>query len=115
MMVIPVIMVLERAVRDAGIPIAGISVGDPNNRATWSATYINGVTDQQKAQVVQILATIDPQDATIVSNIKTDLAQAVGVDVLTAIAQALWEAIPTPALTLPQMRQRAIALYKAKL
>src|ERR671934_243827 len=38
-MVIPIILVLDRALRDAGIPIDGVSVGDPNNRATWKVSY----------------------------------------------------------------------------
>ena len=34
-----VIAILDRAVRAAGVPIDGVSIGDPANRATWTVQF----------------------------------------------------------------------------
>jgi hypothetical protein len=112
----PSVMVLERAIRDAGIPIDGVSIGDVNDRSTWRAFYQPAATAQQRAQGDQILATVDPQDATVLTELKADYASSLtNQDVLIALAQALWEAIPAPVTTLVQTRARFLALLKARL
>jgi len=115
-MVIPLIMVVDRALRDAGIPIDGVSIGSPNDRATWRADYTTAATSAQRTQGDQIVATIDPQDAATIANIKNDLAAGLtNRDELIALAQALFEAIPAPTVTLPQLKARFLVLLKARL
>lgn len=113
---IPITAVLDRAIRDLGIPIDGVSVGDPNDRSTWKAFYQASATDAQKTQGDALLLTIDPQSPTILAEIKQDLAVSDATkDLIVSVAQALWEAIPVPTLTLAQLRARVIALYRARL
>lgn len=115
-MTVPVLLVLDRALRDLGIPIDGVSVGDPNDRATWRAFYQATATAAQRTQGDLLLATIDPQDLTTVNEIKQDMAVSDATkDLIVSVAQALWEAIPVPTLTLAQLRARVIALYRARL
>lgn len=114
-MLIPLLLVLDRALRDAGLPIDGVSVGDPLVRSTWKAFYQASATPAQRTQGDALLATIDPQDAATIANIKADFAMAnVDEDVLTSLAQALWECIPAPTKTLAQLRARFIAILKTK-
>lgn len=116
MAIIPVVMVVDRALRDAAIPIDGVSVGDPTDRSTWKAFYQASATAQQRAQGDALLLTIDPQDPAILAEIKQDFAIADATkDLIVSLAQALWEAIPVPTVTLAQLRARVIALYRAKL
>lgn len=115
-MLIPPLMVLDRALRDLGIPIDGVSIGDPLDRSTWQAFYRPIATAAQRAQGDALLLTIDPQDPVTVAEIKQDIAVGDATkDLIASVAQALWEAIPAPTLTLAQLRARTIALYRAKL
>jgi hypothetical protein len=110
---IPVPLVLDRALRDAGIPIDGVSVGDPAVRATWRALYQASATAAQRTQGDQILATIDPQDAATLANIKADLTTTrANDDLIRAIVQGLWEAIPAPTMTLAQLKTRVLTIYR---
>ena len=116
---IPVLLVLDRALRDAGIPLDGVTVGDPQNRATWKAVYPAAATPAQRTQGDQILATIDPQDPTTVANIKADFATSdANRELIRAVVQGLYEAIPTPtpALdTLVKLRARILTIYRGLL
>lgn len=115
-MLIPLVMVLDRALRDAGIPIDGVSVADPGNRATWRVFYAASATASQRTQGDALVLTIDPQDAVTLNNIRQDIAAALTAqDVIFALGQALWEAIPAPATTLAQTRTRFMQLLKARL
>lgn len=113
---IPPLLVLERALRDAGIPIDGVSVGDPANRATWRAFYQANATAAQRTQGDTLLATIDPQDAATVTNIKADFATThSNEDLIQAMARGLWECIPVPTMTLAQLKARVLLLYRNSL
>lgn len=113
---IPLSYVLDRALRDAGIPIDGVSIGDPLNRTTWRAIYTATATPAQRAQGDALLQTVDPQDPAIIANIKQDLAALLtGKDELFALGQALWEAIPAPTTTLAQTRNRFMQLLRNRL
>src|SRR5262245_44768334 len=102
-MQVPVILVVERALRDAGIPIDGVSIGDQNDRTTWRAFYQAVATAPQRAQGDALIASVDTQDATIVAEIKADFALSeANQDIAFALGQALWEAIPSPLTTLLQ-------------
>lgn len=114
-MLISPIVVLDRALRDAGIPIDGLAMGHPTNKATWVVYYTVAATPAQRAQGDALLQTFDTQDATTIANIKADYAMSqVDADILTSLAQALWECIPAPSKTLVQLRARFIALLKTK-
>jgi len=115
-MLIPPILVIERTLKDAGIPIDGVSVGDPATRATWRAFYQATATAAQRTQGDGLLLTLDPQDPTVVAAIKADLATGTtNRDELIAITQALYAAIPNPLLTLAQVRAQFLANLKARL
>jgi hypothetical protein len=118
-MQIPLILVLDRALRDAGLPIDGVSVGDPADRSTWKAFYQVSATAAQRTQGDQLLATIDPQDPTTVANIKADLATTdANRELIRAIVQGLYEAIPNPPValdTLAKLRARILQIYRGLL
>src|SRR4051812_32557146 len=107
-------IVLDRALRDAGIPIDGVSIGNANDRSTWKAIYQVAATAAQRLQGDNILATLSADDVATNANLKADLAVILAdMDVEKAMAQALWECIPAPTMTKLQLRNRVIALLKA--
>jgi hypothetical protein len=115
-MIIPPILVIERTLRDAGLPIDGVSVGSPLDRTTWKAFYQASATGAQKAQGDALLLTLDPQDPTVVAEIKADFATGLtNHDELIAMTQAIYAAIPNPLLTLTQVRAQFLATLKARL
>src|SRR5438105_15498983 len=112
----PAILLIERAVRDAGIPIDGVSIGDLTDRSTWRAFYQASATSAQRTQGDAILATLDLTDPTLLAEVKSDWATGLtNEDVLIAMAQALYQAIPTPTLTLAQVRANFFTILKARL
>lgn len=115
-MVIPPIMVIDRALRDAGIPIDGVSIGDPLDRTTWKAFYQPSATPAQTSQGDAILATVNPQDPTILSEIKADTVTAgSNQEFLRALTQATFELVTTPANfpTLVSFRTRIRTLWQS--
>src|SRR5262245_9320964 len=95
---IPPNEVLERALRDAGIPIVGVVIVDITARATWRAQYLPGATTPQRAQGDTIMQTFDLNDPTTLANIKQDIATVVsGEDFAIAVAQATYELVQSPA------------------
>jgi len=54
---------VDRAVRAAGIPIDGVSIGDPANRATWRVDFTPAATPAQRTQAATILTTVVVDDA----------------------------------------------------
>lgn len=113
-MVVTPILVVDRALRDAGIPIDGVSMGDPVNRATWRVFYSASATPAQRAQGDALLTTLDPQDPVTIANVKADLSITLAdTEVLKAVTQALWECIPVPTLTKIQLRARILQLLRS--
>lgn len=107
-------LVLDRALRDAGIPIDGVSIGNPNDRLTWKAFYQDAATALQRTQGDNLLATLQADDVATNANLKADLAVSLAdMDVIKAIVQALFECIPAPTKTALQLKARIIALLKA--
>jgi|SRR6266446_3782054 len=49
---------LDAALKAAGIPIIGVSIGDPNTRGTWRVQYEAGATDAQRAAGAVLLTTL---------------------------------------------------------
>lgn len=111
-------MILDRALRDAGIPIDGVSIGAPADRATWRAIYAPAATPAQIAQGNALILSIDPQDATTISNLKQDLAaSATNMDLILSLGQATYELAQAPASfpTLLSFRQRVMTLLRNRL
>jgi len=96
---------LDKALRAAGVPISGVSIGDVADRSTWLVTpsdlqaqaqpVINGFTPPTPNTLLTDSATVETQQKA-----------------LKAVAMALWECIPAPTMTKLQLQARAIAIYK---
>lgn len=115
-MSIPAVLVVERALRDAGIPIDGVSIGTPADRSTWKAFYQASATAQQRSQGDALLQSVSLTDPTILAEIKADLSATLITDVMKALTQATYEAIPAPTFaTLGAYRQRIMQLYQGLL
>lgn len=97
---------LDKALRAAGLPIEGVSIGDTANKATWRVVPS---TLQASAQPL-IDAFVMPDAATLLSD---DAQRETGEKKLKAVALALWECIPAPTMTKAQLVARAIAIYKS--
>lgn len=116
MMEFAIATVLDRALKDAGVPIEGVSIGDETDRTTWTAHYQKGATDEQRKAGEALLASLDPHDATTTTAIKADVSSArLNDELLRAIVQGVHECLPAPVLTLPQLRQRILAIYRTLL
>lgn len=57
---------LDAALRAAGIPIRGVSIGDPDDRATWVIHYAPEATREQIAAGAALLARFDPNAVELV-------------------------------------------------
>lgn len=53
-----VAQLVDQAVRAAGIPIEGVSIGDPANRGTWRVEFTAAATPAQRTQAATILTTV---------------------------------------------------------
>jgi hypothetical protein len=102
--------VVDQALRAANVPIVGVSLGDPANRATWRVLFLPEATDPQKATAQNILDTVVIDAATLAD---LDAVSDIDQKVLRAVVQGLWETIPGPLLTKLQLRNRILAIYKA--
>jgi hypothetical protein len=58
-MAINVPVLVDHALKAAGIPIDGVSIGDPANRATWVVSFTAAATPAQKATAATLLTTVD--------------------------------------------------------
>lgn len=114
-MAIPLIYIIDRTLRDAGIAVDGVSVGSPSDRSTWKVQYNVGATSAQQVQGDALLLSMDVQDPTVIAEVKNDLATRMNDDALQAVAEGLWEAIPAPLLTKAQLKTRIFQLYRSKL
>lgn len=47
--------ILDNALKDAGIPVEGVSIGDPGNRATWKIVFAAAATPAQRTAGANIL------------------------------------------------------------
>lgn len=102
----------DAALRRAGIPIHGVSIGRPDDRQTWRINYTEAATPAQRADGEALRATYDPlADTTYQDEEATRRYD--GDRALQAVAGALWECIPSPTMTRAQLRARAIAIYKS--
>ncbi len=108
--------VFDQALKAQKIPLDGVSIGDPADRSTWTAQYQKDATDDQRKQGDAILAALDPTDTATVTTIKGDVASArVNDDLLSALVEAVYEAIPNPTMKLDELRARMVEIYKGRL
>lgn len=83
-----VALLLDDALRAAGIPIAGVSVGSDADRSTWRVAFLPAATDAHRAEAAQIVGTFDPADPAVIAARQLADAQATSrqKDVLATIA-----------------------------
>lgn len=104
---------LSAALTRAGVPIIGVSIGSPD-RATWRIDYAPDASSAQRAQGEAIRQSYDPATDAVFKDEQSQQDYNAQL-VVQAVAQALWECIPSPTMTKLQLKNRAIALYKALL
>ena len=113
--------IVDHAIRAAGIPIIGVSLGDLADRSTWRVQFDPAATPTQQAQAATILATvaIDAPAQTAQARIEAHAQLDASPIYLKAILLALVDQInlvrsnlptPLPALTPAQI----IAAIKTK-
>lgn len=107
---------LDRALRAAGIPIGGVSVGSDGDRATWAIRYDPSATTQQQTDGETLRQTFDPQSPTAIDAEKAAWASALdGNPLVQALGQALWEEIQKCQVTAGQtLRNKAQLLGRVK-
>lgn len=102
----------DAALRRAGIPIVGVSIGAEADRNTWRIDFHPSATPAHRTQGEAIRQTYDPATDTAWKD--EQATQRYDAEkLLQAVAVALWECIPAPTMTKAQLRARAIAIYKA--
>jgi len=99
---------LDQTLRDAGVPIVGVSIGSLHDRRTWSILFDASATPGDRGRANQIVNTLVVDDAAWQLH---EGRMAMADPALQALLLALWEAIPAPNATLEQCRDRAAALF----
>lgn len=97
---------LDQAIKSAGVPILGVSIGLEDDKSTWR---VNPPSLQGAAQPV-IDAFTEPTAQQLADE---QAVQDTTRKELKAVALALWECIPNPTMTKAQLQARAIAIYKS--
>ena len=97
---------LDTALRTAGIPIVGVSIGDNTNRATWVVTFLPAATPAQRTQAATLVQTIVVDQAAIDD---ADAASAVDDKVLKALV--IWLAGKF-SITPAAARSQILAIYR---
>jgi hypothetical protein len=104
---------LDAALRDAGIPIDGVSIGVLSDRSTWLVHFVPSATGPQRTLAAQIVSTFDPADPAVIAAQQSSDATATSrqKDILTTCALvvrrsnvAAWNA-----MTIPQKKAAALA------
>jgi hypothetical protein len=101
--------IVDSAVRAANVPMSGVRLTDPLNRASWTVQFLPSATAQDRTNAQTVLDTVDVSAAAI-----ADFEAVSDADqkVLRAVVVGIWEAIPNPLLTKVQLRNRILAIYK---
>lgn len=101
---------LDKALRAAGVPIVGVSVGNDADPGTWSIQFNAPATQEQRDQGAAILAAYVSPSASVLED---ETAQRdTNRKELQAVALGLWECIPAPTMTKAQLKNRIVAIYK---
>lgn len=108
---------LDTTLRNAGIPIVGVSIGSPSNRATWVIQYDPAATAQNRTDGEALRLTFDPLAPSVVAA-QADAEAMSNVDqkaIKAAVVCSLWGRLgrqPT-APEISAERTRFIQIYKA--
>lgn len=99
---------LDRAVRAAGIPIHGVSIGRPNDRATWRIDY-DGASAGQIATGDALIQSFDVNDAAVIAREAAVAAKSLDDRKLQALAVAVHKRfklfVPGDTMTALQWKQ----------
>lgn len=96
---------LDQHLRDAGLAIDGVSIGDPAERSTWRVHPASLQADAQP--LIESYTPPTPADV-----LNEEAARDIDERKLRAVVLALYECIPVPTMTKAQLRARMIAIYK---
>jgi hypothetical protein len=104
-------MYLDQAIRSAGIPITGVSVGRVEDRSTWRVAFEARATEAQRTQAQQIVETFTLPTP---DQLQTDAAaRDIDVTALKAVVIEIYPYLSSSKPSLAQLRQNIIARYKA--
>lgn len=114
---------LDRALRAAGIPIIGVSVGSEADRTTWLVQYALSATAQHRTDGEALRVSFDPVAQTASDAEKAELASLADADpLLQALAQLDFEErqkltvrAGQTLLTAAQCRARLKTIYQSLL
>ena len=101
---------LKELLVTAGVPVVDVSVGHPDNKATWVVTFAPEATQAQRDQAAALIAAYTPPTPATLLDTLAD--QRMSEKALLATAQALWECIPAPTMTKAQLKARAKQIFK---
>ncbi len=108
---------LDRALRAAGIPIIGVSVGTEADRSTWVVQYDPSATAQQKSDGAALVATFNPTDPGFAAaDLDAEVTRALDQERL--ISAVVWTILDTysPPATVAKYnaaRTKIVSNYKA--
>lgn len=106
---------LDKALRRAGIPILGVSIGVEADRATWAVHYTDSATAQQKTDGAAIVAAYQlAADTALVDELAAQQIDGLKA-IKAAVICALWGRLgrqPTGA-EINAERTRFLNIYKA--
>lgn len=80
--------IVDSALRTAGIPILGVSIGTDGDRSTWSVQFDPSATSAQRTQAASILASVAVDAAAQHTQDQTDVKAF--VDALPLVQQAVY-------------------------
>ena len=99
---------LTRALVRAGIPVVGVSIGDPSDRTTWLIGYAPEATDPQQEAGEALKLTYSVEADTALAD--EDVASRFDSDKMLK-AVAIWNA-QKHGVPLPTAKAEIIAIYK---
>jgi hypothetical protein len=50
---------LDVKLKEAGVPISGVSIGDPKDRSTWNVHLLDTATKEHESLAAQLIAEVD--------------------------------------------------------
>lgn len=108
---------------NATVPITGVRIGDPANRATWEVVFVPGTSQADQDTAVALLQAFNPADPATISAGKDQDASAIDSNlVIQAVGVALWEEVQKCTVingqvlrTKAQLLARVKAIYRSLL
>ncbi len=56
-------LLLDSALKAAGVPIVGVSIGDPADRSTWRVELLESATKEHEATAAALILSVDVSEA----------------------------------------------------